>query len=137
MHYLLFSLIMLQAFTSTAQEGLTIKVGERGQEYPAVQNPITLTMKAYDMKDDPVLHAHATSYTYDIASYEMAVRPQGEGVAGVYKIDPQGDDEQYDDMQKYMEAGTKVYYDKIIILCKDCPGGPRQMAQPSIVVTLE
>lgn len=117
-----------------AQSDVKIAVGERGQQYEVTQRAIKTTISASVIKDDPKLHLICKDDSYIIAQYDISVQSGDKDIIGPFTIKDKDEQKQFDKLYPYFTTGAKVYYEKIVLVCKN---PPKTIAHPGIVVELQ
>lgn len=133
-----FTLIMLLSlgYTAMAQEGPKLSIGEKGNQYPVTGKGISERMTTAVFRGDPKLYVNGGKNEYIISHYEVSVAVNSSNLAGPYTVNDDNAQEVFDKLYRYFEMGAKVYYDKILLACRDCIP-PKQVAAPGIAVVLE
>ena len=137
MRYILSILIALLPVASFAQEGIKIFIGEKGDKYDATQR--VQRHIAYDvMRADPKLYAsteNGDSKAIIVAQYDVSVIVNGDMI-GPFTVKDDNVQQVFDKLHSYFEPGAKVYYEKIMLVCRDC-SPPKPINSPGIEITLE
>lgn len=135
MRQIMLLLIVLLAVTyCQAQSDVKIAVGERGQQYELTQQPIKVIISASVIKDDPKLHLTCKDDSYIIGQYDVSVLSENGSIIGPFTIKDKDEQKQFDKLYPYFTSGGKVYYDKLMLVCKN---PPKTIAHPGVVVELQ
>ena len=135
MRQIMLLFIVLFAVTyCRAQSDVKIAVGERGQQYEVTQQAIMTTISASVIKDDPKLHLKSKDDNYMIAQYDISVLSEDGSIIGPFTIKDKDEQKQFDKLYPYFTSGGKVYYDKLMLVCKN---PPKTIAHPGVVVELQ
>ena len=117
-----------------AQSDVKIAVGERGQQHEVTQRAITTTISASVIKDDPKLHLICKDDSYIIAQYDISVQSGDKDIIGPFTIKDKDEQKQFDKLYPHFISGAKIYYEKIVLVCKN---PPKTIAHPVISVELQ
>lgn len=132
--YISFIALMVAGYMAQAQA--KISIGERGYKYDPAES-INETMTVDALKGDTKLHvsAEGTSNSYIIAQYDISVLSENGNLIGPFTIKDKEEQKVFDNLYSYFVTGAKVYYDKIVLACRDCMP-PKPINARGAVVTL-
>ena len=137
MRYITLLLIALLPYTSFGQEGIKIFIGEKGDKYDATQR-LQRHIGYSVMREDPKLYASSEdgdSKAIIVAQYDVSVIVNGDMI-GPFTVKDDNAQQVFDKLHTYFEPGAKVYYEKIMLVCRDC-SPPKPINSPGIEITLE
>ncbi len=137
-YFIAFFVVLTLSYTSPAQDGPKLSIGEKGNQYPVTGQAISERMTTAVFRSDPKLYVNTESgnNSYIIAQYDIAVQVDDKNIIGPFTIKENNAQDILDKMYRHFETGAKVFYDKIILACRDCVP-PKPVAVPGIAVELE
>lgn len=133
---LLIILALTFPFSLFAQGETKIFVGEKGTQRLASAHAVTEKIAIATFRDDPALHVSNDKNSYIIAQYEISVKPPNKDLMGPFLVKDNNNQQVFDKLYPYFEPGSRIFYEKIILVCRDCTP-PTQIASPGIAVLLE
>ena len=141
MSYCITIIILLAlSFTTYAQSDARISIGERGTKH-AIAQPISEKISASIMRENGKLYVSAEGAgdnKYIVAQYEISVLPKGGGgdIIGPFLVKDDNAQKVFDQLHTWFETGAKVFYEKIMLICRECTP-PEPINARGIAVTLE
>jgi len=132
------TIIMLLTFcyVGRAQDGPKLSIGEKGNQFPITNQPVSERVTTAVFRSDPKLYVNGGKNDYMIAQYDVSVVVNENNIAGPFTVEDNNSQEVFDKLYRHFEMGAKIFYDKILLVCKDCIP-PKQVAAPGIAVVLE
>lgn len=132
-YYILLLILLATGTISFAQSNFTISIGEKGLQYELTKQPITERISAFVVKGDPKLVLNAKDDNYSIVQYDVSILKDNK-VIGPFTVGENNAQEVFDKLYSHFEPGAKVFYEKIMLVCRN---PPNRMAHPGIVVELQ
>lgn len=136
-YYITIIMILVLGYTANAQGNALLSIGEKGNKY-AVTQPVKERMSPSVMRENAKLYASAApgnDNTYMIVQYDISVLSDGK-IIGPFTVKHNDEQKVFDKLHTWFETGAKVFYDKIVLICKECTPPEPINARP-IMVTLE
>lgn len=120
-----------------SNSGVLIRMGQSEKLHNIAAKGNTEKISAAKFKQDTQMYIVAPALPYALKSYEVSILlPTGTDLIGPFTVTA---DKQPGFMNKYTEwlnAGARVFYDKIELYCEKCPDN-KSVAATNLVLTLE
>lgn len=136
-YYITFVMLLVLSYTASAQGNALLSIGEKGNKY-AVTQPVKERMSPSVMRENAKLYVSAgpgNDNTYMIVQYDISVLSDGK-IIGPFTVKHNDEQKVFDKLHTWFETGAKVFYDKIMLICRECTPPEPINARP-IMVTLE